>query len=121
MTAAQNSQTCATDSIDRVRVVEIAPKILAKTEGAEPQMQITPVIPQVIVQKADITDAMFAAFSALGFAVSARVLLFLSLVGTFVLAVLSMMSQTKMSAVIVTLFCIGTVIPLCILEFQKND
>jgi hypothetical protein len=78
---------------------------------------------RIIVEKPGIGEAMLAAFAAIGFAVSARVLLFLSLIGAFVLATMAMLSQTNMSAIILSLFCVLTVVPLVALEIsaRKKD
>jgi hypothetical protein len=63
---------------------------------------------------------MLAAFSALGYAVSARALLFLALVGAFALAVMSMMSQTIMSAVVLGIYLMLTVMPMVFLELKAK-
>ena len=71
-------------------------------------------------QSSQAVELGLAAFAALGYAVSARLLVFLALVGAFVLAVMSMSSQTIMSATILALYAVLIVIPLVALEARKH-
>lgn len=87
-----------------------------------PQPQLpTPILapqpePKVIIQKPDISDVLLAAFSALGYAVSARLLIFLSLIGAFVMAVMAMIFRDYMALSVLGLYCVLTVLPLVALE-----
>jgi hypothetical protein len=67
-----------------------------------------------------VSDVLLAAFSALGYAVSARALLFLALVGAFSLAVMAMLNQTTMSVTVLGLYCVLTVLPLVFLELRAK-
>jgi hypothetical protein len=73
-----------------------------------------------IIQREEVSDVLLAAFAALGYAVSARALLFLALIGAFCLAVMAMLSQTVMAAVLLGLFCTLTVAPLVYLELHAK-
>lgn len=115
-------------NVERLRVREV-PLVMqmqptqqtAALPGTGLPLPPPPILPpQIIVERPQISDVMLSAFSALGYAVSARVLLFMSLLGAFVLAVIAMLSQSIMSAVIVTLFCGMTIIPLAVLEWRSK-
>jgi hypothetical protein len=66
-----------------------------------------------VIQRQEVTDVLLAAFAAMGFALSARALLFVSIVGAIVLAVMSMRSQTF---IVLAIYCCLTTIPLVVLE-----
>lgn len=74
----------------------------------------------VVIRRESVTDVMLSSFAALGYAVSARFLLFLSLLGAFALSVMAMNSQTVNSIVVVTLFCLLTVMPLVSIELYNR-
>jgi len=65
-------------------------------------------------------DAMIAAFSGLGYALSARALLLLTLVGAFVLAVMAMQSQTNPALAVLIAYCLLTVVPVSYLEIMRR-
>ena len=62
---------------------------------------------------------MEAAFKAVGFALSARALLFLALVGSFVLALLAMTGNSSRLWVLGT-YCVLVILPLVFLEVRKG-
>lgn len=64
-------------------------------------------------------EAMEAAFKAVGFALSARALLFLALVGSFVLALLAMVGDSARLWVLGT-YCVLVILPLVFLEVRKG-
>lgn len=76
---------------------------------------------QAVPSKADTMDVMLAAFQALAFAVSARALLMLSIVGAFVLAVLAMEAPDGMRLGILIAYAILVVVPMCFLEFRRRE
>lgn len=76
--------------------------------------------PQVIIEKPGIEDAVLAAFAALGFAVSARFLVFLTVVGAFALAVMAMRFHDLMGLAVLGLYCALTVLPLVWLETRAK-
>lgn len=78
------------------------------------------IVERVVVQKADVGDVMLGMFSALGFAVSARFLMFLALLGAFSLAVMAMMSQTVMAVVVLGVYCALIVLPLVMIEIRSK-
>jgi hypothetical protein len=63
---------------------------------------------------------MLAAFSAFGYALSARSLLLVSIAGAFALAVMAMRAASTLSAVVLALYCGLTVIPLVVLDYRKQ-
>lgn len=62
-----------------------------------------------------------AAFAGLGFALSARALLLLSLVGSFVLAILAAMAQTTATLYVLIAFAVLVVLPVVFLEFYRRS
>ena len=72
--------------------------------------------PRIIVERPGIPEAIVAAFAALGYAVSARLILLLSLVGAFSLAVMAVMSATVISLLILVAYSVLIVIPIVLLE-----
>lgn len=62
-------------------------------------------------------DTLIAAFSALGYALSARALLLLTLVGAFVLA---LRAETAMGLMVLIAYCAATVVPVVVLEIRKR-
>jgi hypothetical protein len=123
-----SSHDSATGSMDVERLS--ARPVMPKPKLVQAEMDLTPQPPSeppkaapelpVIIQREEVSDVLLAAFAALGFAVSARALVFLSLVGAFVLAVMAMMNQTMMSVVVLGLYCALTVLPLVFLELRAK-
>jgi hypothetical protein len=66
------------------------------------------------------SEVLVAAFGALGYALSARALLFLALIGAFTLGVMAMLSGKPMSLAILAAYSILTVIPMVVLELRKR-
>ena len=66
-------------------------------------------------------DVLLAAFTALGYAISARALLMLAIVGAFVLAVMAILSDKIPALVALGLFAALVVIPMCILELRRRE
>jgi hypothetical protein len=86
----------------------------------ETRPEPAPSPPQIIIQKPGIDDAVLAAFTALGFAVSARFLVFLGLLGAFVLSVMAMRWHDVMSLAVLGLYCLLAVLPLVVLELRSK-
>lgn len=68
-----------------------------------------------------ILNVTVAAFTGLGFALSARALLLLALIGAFVLAVLAAMAQTTSTLYVLIAFSILVVLPVTCLEFFRRS
>ena len=66
-------------------------------------------------------DPLMSALQAVGFALSARALLLLALVGAFVLAVMAMLAQTLPSLEVLIAYAIFTVIPVSYLEVRRRQ
>ncbi len=64
---------------------------------------------------------LIAAFGGLGYALSARSLLLLALVGAFVLAVQAMSNQTLASLEVLIAYAVFTVIPVSYLEIRRRS
>lgn len=65
-------------------------------------------------------NVILSAFGGLGYALSARALLLLALLGAFALAVLAMESQTTMGLLILAAYSLSTVVPVTVLEIRKT-
>lgn len=76
--------------------------------------------PQIVIQRQSVSEVVLAAFSALGYAVSARFLLFLAILGAFALAVMAMLSEHTISLVVLGLWSVLTVLPLVWLEIYSR-
>jgi hypothetical protein len=61
-----------------------------------------------------------AAFKAIGYVLSARALLLLSLIGAFVLSLRAMSEQTNMSLMVLAAFVVGAVFPTAFLEIRRR-
>lgn len=66
-------------------------------------------------------EVVVTAFGALGYALSARALLLLALIGAFVLAVMSITTQTPASLYVLVAYCVFTVIPVAYLEVRRRQ
>ena len=66
-------------------------------------------------------DVVITAFAALGYALSARALLLLSLIGAFVLSLLAITSQTLPALEVLLAYCCFTVIPVAYLEVRRRQ
>lgn len=75
---------------------------------------------EVIVQKQDVSDALLAAFTAIGYVVSARAILLVDLIGGFVLGLMAMSRQTPMSLGILVAYFMLTTLPMIWLEVNAK-
>lgn len=75
-----------------------------------------PVAPQAPSQTGEV---LLMAFTGLGYALSARALLLLALVGAFVLAIFAVERGTGMSLGVLVAYMLGTVVPVTVLEIRK--
>jgi hypothetical protein len=66
-------------------------------------------------------DVTVAAFAALGYALSARALLLLALIGAFVLSLMAITSQTLPALEVLVAYCCFTVIPVAYLEIRRRQ
>lgn len=84
------------------------------------ELPLPPPVPQAtITTRVGIPEAMVSIFGVLAFALSARLLLLLSLCGAFVLSIMAMNSQSYTSVGILVAYCFLTVIPLAYLELKR--
>jgi hypothetical protein len=65
-------------------------------------------------------EVVVASFAALGYALSARSLLLLSLVGAFVLGLKAMDLQTPLACGMLAVYCAFTVCPVAYLEVRRR-
>lgn len=70
--------------------------------------------------KADVMPVVLAAFAGLGYALSARAILLLTLLGAFVLAVLAMMQPTDLRLWALVIYGVLAVLPVAALEAFKR-
>jgi hypothetical protein len=119
-----NTHDSGTNSMDveRLAAVPIQPKakVLQMVQPPLPTSPQEAPEPPVIIQRQEVSDVLLAAFAALGFAVSARALLFLSLVGAFALAVMAMSRLNAEAMIILGLYCGMTLLPLVCLEIYAK-
>lgn len=87
-------------------------------EPIPPTLTVEAVAPEPPEPRA--SDVLVAAFGALGYALSARALLFLALIGAFTLGVMAMLSGKPMSLAILAAYALLTVIPMVVLELRKR-
>jgi hypothetical protein len=64
---------------------------------------------------------MFASFAAIGYAISARALLFMSLIGAFALSVMAITVASITSLIVLGMFCAFTTLPLVALELKNKQ
>lgn len=67
-------------------------------------------------RRVQLPDAIVAVFAALGYVLSARMLLLLSITGAFVLGVIAMVSPSPMRLGVLIAYVLFTVIPIALLE-----
>jgi hypothetical protein len=118
MSFASNSQT--DQQVERLGVEPYQPKPRKVTSLPVS----TPEGPKeaVVVQNPVSTlDVAMMAFTGLGYALSARALLLLSLIGAFVLALQAMSSQTLPALEVFIAYSLLTVAPVTILEIRKQS
>jgi hypothetical protein len=65
-------------------------------------------------------SAVIEAFTALGYAFSARALLLLALLGAFVLAVIAATHETTASLYVLIAWCVLTILPIVFLEVRRR-
>lgn len=66
-------------------------------------------------------EVILAAFTALGYALSARSILLLSLIGAFVLGLLAALAQTTATLYVLIAFAVLVVLPITCLEFFRRS
>jgi hypothetical protein len=84
-----------------------------------PDVALRPAAPPATADPKTLAIVL-AAFTGLAYALSARALLLLTLVGAFVLAVMAERNQTQASLFVLIAYALLTVIPVCILEVRKR-
>lgn len=82
--------------------------------------QTTATVPPQPTEPSTLT-VVLNAFAALGYALSARALLLLSLIGAFTLACLAMSRGDMPGLEVLVAFCLLTVIPVTILEIRRRS
>ena len=106
----------SSSSVHRLAVEEFVPK-----SRKPPTEQLSPATPSPAPALAYSTlDVVLAAFSGLGYALSARALLLLALVGAFVLSLMAIQSQTLPALEVLVAYCVFTVVPVCFLEIRRR-
>ena len=112
----------ADSTLEILEVAEVAERKrrLPPTEPATilnlPPQQPRVIEVQKVIQREEVSDVMLAAFAAMGFALSARLLLLLAIIGGFTLGVMSMERQTATSLWVLGIYCVLVVLPMVWLE-----
>jgi hypothetical protein len=102
-------------TVRRLNVEEVVQR-KRPTEAPSTPVALTPPAPQP-----STLDVVVGAFAALGYALSARALLLLSLVGAFVLSLMAITSQTLPALEVLIAYCCFTVIPVAYLEVRRRQ
>ena len=113
----------ASSTVSRLGVVEVAPRApkpsqIAPPATPEPAPEPAPGV--TVVKEPALLDVVLAAFSGLGYAVSARALLLLAMIGSFTLTTLVMWNPTILRVVVLAVFTVLVVLPLVYLEVRKR-
>lgn len=106
--------------VERVGVVEVLrpqTKQASTPEAAPPPVAETAPTPEPARRDGEV---MLTVFKALGYALSARGLLFLSLIGAFALACMAMVDPTAIKIAVLIVYAAATVIPVTTLEIRKR-
>lgn len=99
----------------RLREVKTDPPPQSRPFQEPPAPQPLPE-PPVIVQRVGIPEAILSVFAALGFALSARLLLLLAIIGAFVLAMMAMQNTSYQTIGIFVAYALLVIVPLVYLE-----
>ena len=84
-------------------------------------MQMMETTPSPQPPSPSILDVVVVAFTGLGYALSARMLLLLALLGAFILAVMAMQDQTLPGLEVLIAYAVFTVIPVSYLEIRRRQ
>ena len=106
--------TSSDSSVRRLSVEDVVPR-----PRAVPSLPPEP-SPPPTEQTSSTHDAIVATFKSLGYVLSARALLLLALVFSFVLAVMAMISQTQFSLYVLLAGSAFTVLPVAYLETRRR-
>jgi hypothetical protein len=109
--------------VERVAVEELPPKLRMVPPPTMTETPSPPPTPEPVAaepREPRTSEVLVAAFQGLGYALSARALLFLALVGAFVIGVFAMINRDWMSLAILATYAGLTVIPVVWLEIQKR-
>ena len=101
-------------TVRRLNVEEVAPR-------KRPMEVLSAPMPTIPTPQPSTLDVVVSAFAALGYALSARALLLLSLVGAFVLSLMAITSQTLPALEVLVAYCCFTVIPVAYLEIRRRQ
>ena len=102
-------------TVRRLNVEEVAPR------RRPTEVQLPPPAPTIPTPQPSTLDVVVGAFAALGYALSARALLLLSLIGAFVLSLMAITSQTLPALEVLVAYCCFTVIPVAYLEIRRRQ
>ena len=103
-------------TVRRLNVEEVAPRKRPMEVLSAP-----PPAPTIPTPQPSTLDVTVAAFAALGYALSARALLLMSLIGAFVLSLMAITSQTLPALEVLIAYCCFTVIPVAYLEIRRRQ
>lgn len=91
----------------------VTQELLSPSPTPEPPPPPQPSEPRAV-------DLVLSAFAAIGYALSARAILLLAIVGAFVLACMAMGSQTMASLYVLIAYALLAVIPVVALELRRR-
>lgn len=76
--------------------------------------------PEPEPRESHAAEIMFVAMQGLGYALSARALLLLALIGAFTIGFMAMLKGNWMALAILAVYAVLTVIPMVVLEIRKR-
>ena len=105
-----------TSAVRRLNVEELPAR---SPKPKEAPHSLTPTAPAAPAPSSTLDLALTAA-KLFGFALSARALLLIALVGAFVLAVMAMLAQTPAALEVLIAYAMFSVIPVAVLEVRRR-
>lgn len=111
-------ESSESSTVRRLQIEEVSQRKKPQTEAIQQPLMPQPVS---IPQQPSTLDVVVAAFAGLGYALSARALLLLALIGAFVLSVMATTTQTLSSLYVLIAYCLFTVIPVAYLEIRRRQ
>lgn len=107
----------ASSTVHQLKVEEIHEDARRKRPGPE---TIPPPGPRLPTKSDQTLEVVITAFASLGYALSARGLLLLSLIGAFILANKAIDNLSFAALAVLISYCLLTVIPVTYLEVRKS-
>ncbi len=121
-----NLDTSSTETVERIAVEELPPKLRMVKLSPPPELTPQTSTPEPVPaeppepREPRTSEVLYTAFAALGYALSARALLLLALLGAIGLGVMAMLRGGWMPLAILGVYAVLTVLPVVYLEINKR-